>query len=88
LISLWNALTTVAALYDDPSGRESILELVNYSEEPVGIQIQVKGSFPSVRYETPERGCCESLTPELRNGFTEFEVPHLVIGGRVHLAQQ
>jgi hypothetical protein len=88
LISLWNSLTTVAALYDDPSGRETILELVNYSEEPVGIQIQVKGSFPSVRYETPESGCCESLTPELRNGFTEFEVPPLVIGGRVHLALQ
>ena len=85
LISLWNSLTTVAVLYNEPGAREAILELVNYSEEPLQIQVQVKGSFSSIRYETPERGCCESLTPVQREGFTEFEVPHLVIGGRVHL---
>jgi hypothetical protein len=44
----------------------------------------VKGSFASIRYESPEQACCEALTPRLVDGFTEFVVP-LVIGGRVHL---
>jgi hypothetical protein len=38
-----------------------------------------------VRYETPERGCCEVLTPTHQDGFTQFDVPWLRIGGRVHL---
>ncbi|HLY59222.1 MAG TPA: hypothetical protein VKV95_00505 [Terriglobia bacterium] len=85
LMTLWNSLTTVAALYLDPQAGETILELVNYYKEPVGIQVQVKGTFSSIRYETPEEGCCKSLTPVQHDGFTEFEVPQLVIGGRVHL---
>ena len=84
LISLWNALTTVVALYREPGDRETILELVNYAEEPLSVQVQMKGSWVSIRYETPERGCCDSLTPTQNNGFTEFVVPELVIGGRVH----
>jgi hypothetical protein len=86
LINLWNSLTTLAVLYGQPGKQERLLELVNYSGEPVEIQVQVKGSFPIVRYETPEGGCCESLTPQMRDGFIEFEVSHLVIGGRVHLS--
>jgi hypothetical protein len=63
------------------------VELVNYAEEPLRVQVRVKGSFHTIRYETPERGCCESLTPVLRNGFTEFVIPDLRIGGRVHLKE-
>jgi hypothetical protein len=87
LISLWNALTTVAVPYRQPHGRMTILELVNYAEDPLRVQVQVKGSFHSIRYETPERGCCESLTPVQRDGFTEFVIPALRIGGRVHLKE-
>jgi len=87
LISLWNALTTVAVPYREPHGGVTILELVNYAEEPLRVQVRVKGSFHSIRYETPERGCCESLTPVARSGFTEFVVPDLRIGGRVHLKE-
>ena len=86
LISLWNALTTVAVPYREPHG-VTILELVNYAEEPLRVQVQVKGSFHSIRYETPERGCCESLTPVARNGFTEFVIPDLRIGGRVQIKE-
>jgi hypothetical protein len=87
LISLWNALTTVAVPYREPHAGVTTLELVNYAEEPLRVQVQIKGSFHSIRYETPERGCCESLTPVQRNGFTEFVIPDLRIGGRVHLKE-
>jgi hypothetical protein len=87
LISLWNALTTVAVPYREPHGGVTTVELVNYAEEPLRVQVRVKGSFHTIRYETPERGCCESLTPVLRNGFTEFVIPDLRIGGRVHLKE-
>jgi hypothetical protein len=87
LISLWNALTTVAVTYREPRAGVTTLELVNYAEEPLRVQVQVKGIFHLIRYETPERGCCESLTPVQRNGFTEFVIPDLRIGGRVHLKE-
>jgi len=85
LISLWNALTTVAVPYRQAHDGVTMLELVNYAQEPLRVQVQVKGSFHSIRYETPERGCCETLTPVQRDGFTEFVIPELRIGGRVHL---
>jgi hypothetical protein len=85
LMSLWNALTTIAVPYRDPRGSVKELEFVNYAEDPLRIQVQVKGSFASVRYESPERKCCESLTSVQRNGFTEFVIPELRIAGRVYL---
>lgn len=85
-ISLWNALTVVAVPHLAPGGRGIIVELVNYAEEPTPVQVQVKGSFSSIVYETPERACCESLTPVQRGSFTEFVIPSLRIAGRAHLA--
>jgi protein-tyrosine-phosphatase len=83
LISIWNGLTAVAVPYKAPRG--VLLELVNYAEEPVRIQVQVKGSFDSIRYETPDQPCCKSLVPVKHNGFTEFVIPDLMIAARVHL---
>ena len=83
LISIWNGLTAVAVPYKAQRG--ILLELVNYAEEPVRIQVQVKGSFDSIRYETPEQPCCKSLAPVKHDGFTEFVIPDLMISGRVHL---
>jgi len=88
LISLWNALTTVAVPYRKPHDGVAMLELINYAEDPLRVQVRVKGSFHSIRYATPERGCCESLTPIQHDGFTEFVVPALRIGGRVHLKER
>lgn len=85
LLSLWNGLTTIAVPYRDPSGTVKVLEFINYAEEPVRVQVQVKGSFASVRYETPEQGCCKSLALEKHDGFTEFVIPDLLIAGRVLL---
>jgi hypothetical protein len=85
LISLWNALTTIAVPYRDDRNGDVVLELVNFAEEPIRIQVQLKGSYSSIRYETPNHGCCEDLTPVKHDGFTDFIIPSLVIGGRVHL---
>ena len=84
-ISLWNALTVIAVPYRVPGGREKLVELINYAQEPIPVQVQVKGSFSSVLYETPDRACCESLTPVQRGEFTEFVIPSLRIAGRVLL---
>jgi hypothetical protein len=85
LISLWNALTTIAVPYRNARTGEVVLELVNYADEPIRIQVEVKGSFSAVRYETPDRGCCVELTPVQRDGFTDFVVPSLRVAGRIHL---
>lgn len=88
LLSLWNGLTTVAVPYKDRSGTLKVIELVNYAADPIPVQMQVKGRFTTIRYETPENGCCESLEPVKHDTFTEFVIPHLRIGGRVHLDTQ
>ena len=85
-ISLWNALTVIAIPYH--LGSEKVVELVNYSQEPIAVQVRIKGLFSSIRYEAPEQACCVSLTPEYREGFTEFVVPDLRIAGRVHLSNK
>jgi len=87
LLSLWNALTTLAAAYQDKAGSEILLNLVNYSGQAIRVQVRVKGRFPQIRYETPEGGCCVPLSPTDDNGFTEFIVPSLTTGGRVHLSR-
>ncbi len=84
-VSLWNSLTTLVVSYAGEKPGERIVELVNYDEELSQVQVQVKGQFSSVRYETPEIGCCQTLKAAQVDGFTEFVVPDLVIGGRVHL---
>jgi hypothetical protein len=85
LLSLWNGLTTIVVPYKDRGGSVRMLELVNYAADPVRVQVQVKGSFKSVRYESPEHACCESLAPVEHDGFTEFVIPELRIAGRIHL---
>jgi hypothetical protein len=85
LLSLWNGLTTIAVPYQDRAGTVRQLEFVNYAGDPLRVQVQLKGSFANIRYETPEHGCCQSLEPVKHNGSTEFVIPELRITGRVHL---
>jgi hypothetical protein len=87
LISLWNGLTTIAVPYSDNGQDVEEIEFVNYAADPLPVQVQVKGSFHSVQYESPEHACCESLSAVQQNGFTEFVIPDLQIAGRVHLAE-
>jgi hypothetical protein len=84
-VSLWNSLTTLVVAFPGAKAGEKIVELVNYSEEPTQVQVQVKGTFGSARFEAPEQGCCETLKMEHVDGFTQFVVTNLVGGGRVHL---
>lgn len=85
-ISLWNASTTLGVCYQLPGSSTATVELVNYSADPLPVQVRIKGSYSIIRYETPERGCCESLTSIRQDGFTQFDIPWLRIGGRVHLS--
>ncbi len=88
LLSLWNGLTTLAVPYKNQPGSLNLVELVNYAGEPVRLQVQVKGVFTKVRYESPEHSCCQTLEPVTHDGFTEFVIPELGIAGRVHLELQ
>ena len=83
-ISLWNASTIIAMPYKLPGTSSAIVELLNYSADPMPVQVRIKGSYSVIRYETPERGH-EILKPSHQDGFTQFDVPWLKIGGRVHL---
>ena len=84
-VSLWNSLTTLVAEYPGEKADSATVELVNYSEEPTQVQVQLRGAFASLRYESPELGCCQELKPSHVDGFTEFVVPNVITGGRVHL---
>jgi hypothetical protein len=85
LLTVWTGLTTIAVPYQRQSGRLTTIELVNYAGDPIRVQVQVKGAFRSIRYESPEHGCCESLAPVVHDSFTDFVIPELRIAGRVHL---
>ncbi len=85
LIYLWNAVTTLGFVYKAPQAGGLTLDLVNYAQEPLQVQVRIKGSFPNIRYETPAHGFYPAVTPDLENGFTQFVVPHLEIGARVYL---
>lgn len=86
LVRLWNDLTTLAFAYREPATGKMILELVNYAKQPIKIQVRVKGSFSNIQYETPEPGSSLDIHPGHENGFTQFVVPNLTIGGRVELS--
>lgn len=86
-VSLWNSLTALVAEYPGEKPGEATVELVNYDQEPIQVQVQVKGKFASVRYDSPLQPCCQELQPAYVDGFTQFVVPNLLIGGRVHLAE-
>ncbi|HEV2419837.1 MAG TPA: hypothetical protein VGX94_18720 [Terriglobia bacterium] len=85
-LSLWNALTTLAAAYQ-VGGFSLRLNLVNYSGNPLRVQTRVKGAYSAVSYETPEHGSWAPLKPVEQDGFTEFIVPNFLVGARVRLSE-
>ena len=86
-LDLWNSLTSVAIADRQDSNEETIVNLVNYALEAEPVQIQINGHFSSIRYESPEGGCCQHLTPVRRGRFTEFVIPGLFVQGKVHLSR-
>src|SRR5262249_20609896 len=61
-LGLWNSLTTVAVEDGSAAKNETIVHLVNYALESQPVQVQVKGSFSSIRYESPEGIVQQTLT--------------------------
>jgi hypothetical protein len=88
LISLWNGLTTIAVPYAENGRDLNEIDFINYAADPLRVQVRVKGSFRSVRYESPDHSPAESLAPVEHNGFTEFVIPELEIAGRVYLGAE
>jgi len=43
IISLWNSLTTVVVPYHDAKSGKTTLELINYAEESLEVQLQMRG---------------------------------------------
>lgn len=84
-VSLWNSLTTLVVPYRDAKSGGTVLELVDYSEEPADVQVRVKGEFASVRYQTPADKKLNPLTSHFRDGFTEFVIPPFQTAARVYL---
>jgi hypothetical protein len=86
-LGLWNSLTSVAIADRQDSNDETIVNLVNYALETEPVQVQIRGRFSSIRYESPNEGCCQYLAPVQRGPFTEFVIPALFIRGKVHLSR-
>jgi hypothetical protein len=84
-LDIWNGITVVAAPYASPDGKSALVTALNYAHQPLPVQIRVRGTFSVVQYESPDEPV--TLLPyQQRDGYTEFVLPGLRIGGRVFLA--
>jgi hypothetical protein len=83
-LDLWNGITVMAALYEDPAGRSSVVNVLNYAHQPLPVQLRVKGTFSRVRYESPGEPPA-TLPYRHRHGYTEIVLPALHVGGRILL---
>jgi hypothetical protein len=84
-IDIWNGITVVAAPYREPDGEAVLVAVLNYAHQLLPVQLRIRGTFSTVRYETPEDPAA-LLPHEHRDGCTEFVLPALHIGGRVFLS--
>jgi hypothetical protein len=84
-IDIWNGITVLAAPYREPGGETVLVTVLNYAHQPLPVQLRIPGRFSVVRYESPEEPA--TLLPhDHRDGYTEFVLPALRIGGRVFLS--
>jgi hypothetical protein len=87
VIDLWNGITVLAAPYEEPGGTTVLVTLVNYAHDPESVQVRVPGAYSIVEFEAPEAE--PALLPYTsRDGYTEFVLPALRVGGRVFLSRQ
>ena len=85
LVEIWNGITVIAAPFQEADGG-LVLTAVNYAHQSLPVQMRVPGSYSSVQFETPEEPA--ALLPHaVRNGYTEFVLPALRVGGRVFLTR-
>jgi hypothetical protein len=84
LIDVWNGITVLTWLYAEPGGTGALLTVLNYAHQPLPIQLRVAGTYAQAQYESPDDPAAY-LPVRHRNGFTEFVLPSVRIGGRVFL---
>ena len=64
----------------------ALLTVLNYAHQPLPVQLRIAGTYSQVQYESPEEDA--TLLPhQHRDGYTEFVLPALRIGGRVFLTR-
>jgi hypothetical protein len=86
VLQTWNGVTVIAARYEAAADASHtvLLTALNYSHQELPLQVRVPGKFSAVHYESPETAM--TLLPyQQRDGFTEFVIPALRVGGRVFL---
>ncbi|MGH9373678.1 MAG: hypothetical protein ACRD15_19330, partial [Vicinamibacterales bacterium] len=86
VIDIWNGITVLTAPYQEPGGGTVLVTVLNYAHQPLPVQLRVRGLFSQVRYESPEEPTAQ-LAYQHRDGYTEFVLPALRIGGRVFLSR-
>ena len=85
IVDIWNGITVLVAPFQEPGATSMLLTILNYAHQDLPVQLRVKGEFSQVRYESPDDPIT-LLPSQRRDGFTEFVLPALRIGGRVFLS--
>lgn len=85
-IDLWNGITILTGLYAAPQDGPVLLTTLNYAQQAQPVQMRLRGTFTAVQYESPEEKVTR-LPFQLRDGYTEFVVPALRVGGRLFLTR-
>ena len=86
VVDIWNGITVLTAPYAESNGTSVVLTVLNYAHQRLPVQLRVAGTYSQVQYETPEEDA--TLLPhQHRDGYTEFVLPALRIGGRVFLTR-
>jgi hypothetical protein len=86
VIDIWNGITVLTSPRAEPNGTGALLTVLNYAHQPLPVQLRIAGTYAQVQYESPEEEA--TLLPhQHRDGYTEFVLPALRIGGRVFLTR-
>lgn len=84
VVDIWNGITVLTALYESAEGDTLLLSVLNYAHMAQPVQLRVKGVYTQAHFESPESDA-ELLSLRHRDGYTEFVLPALRVGGRVFL---
>jgi hypothetical protein len=87
IIDIWNGITVLAAPFRSPDGTAMMVSVLNYAHEDQPVQLRVPGTYAVIQYESPETPAT-LIAPRHRDGFTEFVLPAVRVGGRTFLSQQ
>jgi hypothetical protein len=85
LLDIWNGITVLATVMEEPGGETLLVTALNYAVHPLPVQLRVRGTFSVVQYESPEAPP-GLLSHTHREGYTEFVLPSLRTSARVFLS--